>query len=114
LKRKIFFYLLCIKRFRQADDYKIEPEIEWLNKMATIQKMNSSLSGNLLVKVFECLGFLNVHCTVNIWADMQRHKINLEVQTCSYFSQLKIKIDLNQELNIPAQNTELLGNDPNI
>jgi hypothetical protein len=36
------------------------------------------------------------------WADMQRHKTNLEVQTCSCFSQSKLKINLKQELNIPA------------
>jgi hypothetical protein len=39
-------------------------------------------------------------------ADMQRHKINLEVQTCSYFLIKKIKIDLKQELNILALNQD--------
>jgi hypothetical protein len=37
------------------------------------------------------------------WADMQRSKFNLENQACSCFSQWKIKFDLKQELNTPAQ-----------
>jgi hypothetical protein len=38
-----------------------------------------------------------------MWAYMQRSKFSLEVQTCSCFSQLKVKIALKQELNIPDQ-----------
>jgi hypothetical protein len=40
-------------------------------------------------------------------AGMQRSKFSLEVQTCSYFSQLKVKFDLKQELNIPGLHHKL-------
>jgi hypothetical protein len=63
----------------------MKPETKWYK-----------LTGNLIISATK--------------VDMQRSKFNLEVQTCSCFSQLKIKIDIKQELNIPAQGSTLSNN----
>jgi hypothetical protein len=36
------------------------------------------------------------------WDDMQTSQSGLEVQNCSYFSELKIKIDSKQELSMTS------------